>query len=75
MARRVKRCSGGDCLIVKKAVNTDQAVLHSSRRPFAEVLVDPDEWTNFLAQVKAGEWDNVLTDAGEAASASTLPRR
>lgn len=55
----MKPCSGGDCLLVTALAG--KVVLQSTRT--TQVLsIDPDEWIKFVDQVKAGEWDDVLTD-------------
>lgn len=49
-------CNGGGC--VEVALSTDgSASVRSSRHPGLVIPFDPEEWSAFVAGVKAGEFD------------------
>lgn len=51
------RCESSGCVEVAEVVAGVE--LRSSRRPDVTVLVDRDEWVEFVAAVKAGDFDEV----------------
>lgn len=55
--KKPTKCESSGCVEVAEAVGGVE--LRSSRRPDMILLVDTDEWVEFVAAVKAGDFDEV----------------
>lgn len=55
--KKPTRCDSNGCVEVAEVATGVE--LRSSRRPDTVLLVDADEWVEFVAAVKAGDFDEV----------------
>jgi hypothetical protein len=53
---KMKPCSGGDCIRILP-LPCGAKILYSNRRIDLPILADADEWAKFVAEIKAGVYD------------------
>lgn len=55
--RRSSRCSAGNCVEVETSMTTGLVMVRDSADPGRNLRFTPREWAEFVAGVRAGEFD------------------